>query len=261
MRAGPRGPASVLCGSLEIERTGGRGPVAGAPVRETDPARPAGARVGAGARGVPVADRDRQLRASSLLCVAGGRDGTPHTSWWDRAESALRQRTDCVSGAERRGGRDPRGSRRAGGGVGRREASASGQGSPSGPGPGRPGWAGRGVGAGGRASSSRHPAPPLRFGTASASEVGPPSAPRLTFPREPRGASSPGFVLSSLGTVELRPGLSVAPARRARLTVHRPLRAPQAVPRAGRLFGKWEKLRKHGLSFSKLGGRFVSSTF
>lgn len=96
----------------------------GASVREPDPAG-----LGLGAFLWPTG-AGAELPQVSFVWRGGasarvGRD--LHTSWWDRAESPHSDKGQTVS-REGRGGRDTRGSRRAGGGVGRRDGSASGQG-------------------------------------------------------------------------------------------------------------------------------------
>lgn len=83
--------------------------------------------------------RPAALSLKSPLCgwERPGKTGRT-TSWWDRVESLHSDKGQTVS-REGRGDGDIRGSRRAGRGVGRRDANASGQGSSlPGPAGGRP---------------------------------------------------------------------------------------------------------------------------
>lgn len=119
---GPRGPTSELWIPADA---GGRGPGVGASVPEPGPAWP-----GLGAFLWPIGAGSAEPQVFFVWLGGGsarvGRD--LHTSWWDRVESLHSDKGQTVS-RKGRGGRDTRGSRRAGGGVGRRDASASGQGS------------------------------------------------------------------------------------------------------------------------------------
>lgn len=180
-----------------------------------------------------MADRGWLLRAASLLCVAGLRErpggtGPTHKLVGPSRESALRQRTDCVSGGEgrtRHSGLPPRGRGR---GEARREREWAGL---------VPAWPLLG---------GDRPAPKSGcFGTVR--EVGTPLAPRLTFPREPgvshslgQPVSSPGFVLSSLEKSSCVPFLVVVLAwrafRRVLTSLYTPLPYTHHIYAAGLLF-------------------------